>query len=235
MALLGTLVNVGAILVGGFLGLLFRKGLPQRISDTLMKGLGLCVFLVGISGMLEGKNALIAILSIAVGALLGELLDLDRHLNRLGAFLQRKLSPHSKAGPGAPAENRFAEGFVSASLLFCVGAMAVVGALDSGLTGNHETLFAKSLIDGLTAMIFASSLGAGVLLSALPVLLYQGAITLLAGLLSPVLTATIVAEMTCVGSLLIVAIALNMLGITKLKVMNYLPAIFLPLALCQFL
>lgn len=235
MALLGTLVNVGAILVGGFLGLLFRKGLPQRISDTLMKGLGLCVFLVGISGMLEGKNALIAILSIAVGALLGELLDLDRHLNRLGAFLQRKLSPRSKTGPGAPAENRFAEGFVSASLLFCVGAMAVVGALDSGLTGNHETLFAKSLIDGLTAMIFASSLGAGVLLSALPVLLYQGAITLLAGLLSPVLTATIVAEMTCVGSLLIVAIALNMLGITKLKVMNYLPAIFLPLALCQFL
>ena len=232
MVLLGSLVNTAAILLGGFLGLLFRKGLPQRIADTLMKGLGLCVLLIGISGVLKGQNSLIAILSMAIGAVLGELLDLDKHLNRFGLFLQRRFS---KKGPGAPADNRFAEGFVSASLLFCVGAMAVVGALDSGLRCDHETLFAKSLIDGLSALIFASTLGAGVLLSAAPVLVYQGAITLLAQRLGPVLTDNIVAEMTCVGSLLIIAIALNMLGLTKLKVMNYLPAIFLPIALCQFM
>ena len=233
LGLLGTIVNVGAVLAGGLLGLLFRKGLPQRISDTLMKGLALCVFLIGVSGMLEGQNALIAIISIALGAVIGELIDLDKHLNRFGGFLQKKFSRQESLG--ASGDNRFAEGFVSASLLFCVGAMAVVGSLDSGLTGNHQTLFAKSIIDGLSAMVFASTLGAGVLLSAGPVLLYQGTITLLARWLAPVLTETIVAEMTCVGSLLIIAISLNMLGLTRLKVMNYLPAIFIPIALCQFM
>lgn len=230
--MIATIVNAGAILAGGLLGLVFRKGLPQRISDTLMKGLALCVMLIGISGSLKGENTLIAILSIALGAVLGELIDLDKHLNRLGSFLQRKLTKKSPAQEGG---SHFAEGFVSASLLFCVGAMAVVGSLDSGLVGDHKTLFAKSLIDGMSAMVLASTLGAGVLMSAVPVFVYQGLITLLAGFLAPVLTDSIVAEMTCVGSLLIIAISLNMLGLTKLKVMNYLPAIFIPIALCQFM
>ncbi|MBQ5757691.1 MAG: DUF554 domain-containing protein, partial [Clostridia bacterium] len=142
-------------------------------------------------------------------------------------YAQKKLS-------GKQEGNTFAEGFINASLVFCVGAMAVVGSLQSGLTGNHEVLFAKALLDGISSAVYAAALGSGVLLSAILVLLYQGAITLLAGLLSPVLSEDIVSEMTCVGSLLIIGIGLNMLKVTKLKLANYLPAIFLPILFCRF-
>lgn len=225
--MLGALVNFAAILIGGTVGLLLKKGLPQRISDTIMGGVALIVLYIGIDGTLQGQETLVAILSIVIGGALGAWIDIDRGLNWLGAYAQEKLtSGDDKDG------NTFAEGFVSASLLFCVGAMAVVGALQSGLSGNHEVQFAKALIDGVTAIVFASTLGAGVLLSAVAVLVYQGGITLLAGLLAPVLSDAIVAEMSCVGSLLIIGISLNMLGLTKLKLANYLPAIFLPILLC---
>ena len=229
-ALLGTFVNTAAVLIGGLIGLLLKKGLPAKISDTVMKGVGLCVIYIGISGSLDGKNALITIISTAVGAVIGSLLDLDCKVNQLGIFLENKFSKKESEGTAS-----IAKGFVSASLLFCVGAMAIVGSLNSGLRHNHEMLYTKSLLDFISSIIFAASLGVGVLFSAIFVLIYQGMITLLAQFIAPFLTEVVIAEMTCVGSVLIIGLGMNMIGITKLKVMNYIPAIFLPIVLCMFL
>ena len=226
--MLGTVVNFFAVLAGGAIGLLLKKGIPERISRTLMDGVALVVLYIGIKGVMEGSKILVIILSVFLGGAIGSVIDIDKGMNRLGDFAQRKISGRGEG-------SKFAEGFVSASLLFCIGAMAVVGSLQSGLSGNHEILFAKALIDGVTAVILASTLGAGVLLSAVPVLVYQGLITCLAQVLSPVLATDVVQEMNCVGSLLIIGISLNMLKLTKLKLANFLPAIFLPIALCRIL
>lgn len=243
--MLGTLVNTGAVIVGSLLGLLLKKGLSERISDTLMKGLGLCTLYIGITGALKGDNTLVLIVSLVAGALIGEGLDLEGRLSKLGRWVERRFQ--KPAGPDGSAKKAaggtqaavdapagrpggrvsVAEGFVTASLLFCVGAMSIVGSLQSGLTGNHEMLYMKSCLDFVAAIIFASQLGFGVLFAALFVLVYQGAITLLAQWVSPFLTDPVIAMMTCVGSVIIIGLALNMIGITKLKVMNYVPAIFL--------
>lgn len=227
--MLGTIVNCAAILVGGAVGLLLKRGLPQKLSDAVMQGLALICLYIGVSGALKGSNTLLATVAMVGGGVLGTLLDLDGKVNRLAHWLEHKIVKNDGDG------GTFGEGFVNATLLYCVGAMAVVGSLNSGLTGDHSVLFTKSMLDGVSAVIFASALGAGVLLSALPVLLYQGAITLLASALAPVLSDAAVAEMTCVGSLLIVAIGLNMLKLTNIKVMNFVPAIFLPVLLSLFL
>ncbi len=226
--MLGTIVNVAAILIGGCLGLLLKRGIPERLSDTLMKGLGLCTLYIGVSGSLEGSNTLVLIISMVVGTLLGEGMDLDAKLNCFAVWMEKKFQ-------GKNGKVSVAEGFITSSLLFCVGAMAIVGSLQSGLTGNHETLYTKSMLDFTSSIIFASSLGVGVLFSAAFVLVYQGAITLLAQWISPFLTDAVVAEMNCVGYVIIIGLALNMLGVTKLKIMNFVPAIFLPILLCQFL
>lgn len=228
--LVGTLVNTGAVLIGSLIGLLLGNILPERLGDTVMKGLGLCTLMVGVDGMLGGENALITIISIAVGAVIGELCDLDGHLNRFAEGLEKRF----KRGKGGLS---LAEGFVTASLVFCVGAMTIVGALNDGLTGNHEMLFTKSTLDFVSSIIFASSLGLGVMLSAGAILVIEGGIACLAGLVAPLLqqNAATIPEMTVVGSVLIVGISLNLLGITKLKVMNYVPAIFLPILLCYFM
>ncbi len=217
--MLGTIVNAAAILAGGAIGLLLKKGLSQRMSDIIMSGLALCVIYIGIDGCLEGANALIPVISIVLGAIIGTLLDLQGCLERLGQSIQRRFA-------GADESSTFAKGLVTASLLFCVGAMAMVGSLQSGLAGDHSTLFTKALIDGISALIFSASLGVGVLFSAVFVFVYQGAITLLAQVLAPVFCDGAIAEMTCVGSLLIIGIGLNMLGVTKLRLMNYVPGVF---------
>jgi len=227
--MLGTIVNTIAVIIGAGIGMLLKKGIPEKLSDTMMKGLGLCTLFLGISGSLDGQNSLILIISIVVGALIGEGVDLDARLNQLGKWLENRFK--SKDG----SKVSVAEGFVSASLLFCVGAMTIVGSLQSGLQGNHEMLFNKSMLDFVAAIIFASTMGVGVMLSAVFVLVYQGAITLLAQWVAPVLSDVVIAEMNCVGSVIIMGLALNMLGITKLKVMNYVPAIFIPILLCQFM
>ncbi|MEG1658459.1 MAG: DUF554 domain-containing protein [Oscillibacter sp.] len=240
--LTGSLVNALAILVGSGLGLLlnwlagkFSSHLPvgsaalgQRLQTVIMQGISLCVLYLGISGCLQGKNTLIAILSMVLGAILGELLDLDRRMHTLGDWVQKKTARLSQ-GEDTPS---ISEGFVTTSLLFCVGAMAIIGALQDGLTGDHTTLFAKALLDGISAVVFASSLGLGVVFSAFAVLVYQGSIAVLASVISPFLGEAVIAEMTCVGSLLIVALALNMMGVTKIKVMNLVPACLLPIFLC---
>ncbi len=224
---MGVIVNFFSVVAGSLIGLIFKKGIPERISDTITKGVGLCVLLIGIDGILVGENILITVISIVIGAALGELIDIDKALNRLGKFAERKLSKNG--------DTNFSTGFVSATLLFCVGAMTVVGSLNCGLGIENNTLYTKALLDGISAIIFASSFGFGVIFSAISVLLLQGGIALSAHYVEPLLTTNIVNEMTCVGSLLIIALSLNLLGICKLKVANYLPAIFIPLALCQFM
>ena len=246
--MLGTLVNAAAIVLGGAIGLLLKKGLPKKMADTLMIGLGLCTLYIGISGCLAGENTLVLIVSMVIGTIIGEAIDLDGKINKLGNFLERKFAGKKEenaldgrsAGTSAVAAPQgkkvsLAEGFVTSSLLFCVGAMAIVGSLQSGLTGNHETLYAKSMLDFVAAIIFASTLGAGVMLSASLLFLYQGSITLLAQFIEPFLTDPVIAEMNCVGNVIIIGLAMNMLGISKFKVMNFVPAIFLPILLCRFM
>lgn len=225
---MGSLVNSAAIVLGGGIGLVLKKGLSDRLANAVMNALALCVLYIGVSGMLKGENILITILSMVAGTLVGDGLQLDKKINQLGDTIEKMVaSPNEGVS--------VSKGFVTASLLFCVGAMAIVGALQSGLTGNHDTLFAKSLIDGIAAIVMASSLGIGVLLSAGLILIYEGGISLFANVLAPLLTDSVINEMTCVGSLLIVGLALNMLKLTDLKIMNYAPAVFFPILFGLFM
>lgn len=229
----GSIVNAFAVMAGSSVGLILHHvlgasgrgtgGRMSGFSDAIMKGLGLCVLLIGIQGALNTQNVLMMILSVVIGAMIGHLCDLDGMINRLGQWIERKTK--GRFGP-------VAEGFVSATLLFCVGAMTVVGSLNSGLNGDHTMQYTKSMLDLTTSVIFASSMGIGVMFAAVSVLVIQGGITLLATWIAPILTETVITEMTAVGSLLIIGLAFNMLGLTKLKIMNYLPAIFLPILFC---
>lgn len=229
LSLTGSFINVALVVVGGCLGLLLKKGLPERVSDAVMKALGLCVLFIGIDGCLEGENTLVTVISMAVGTIIGSAIDLDKHLNNFAGKIEKKLSKKSDG------KSNFAQGFVASTLLFCVGAMAIVGSLDSGISGDYSTLATKSVIDGVSSIVLASTLGFGVVMSCVPVFIYQGSITLLAGVVAPFLNDYTVGEMTCVGSLLIIAIALNMMKIINIKVMNSLPAVFLPVLICQFM
>jgi len=222
--MLGTIVNTLAVAAGGAIGLLLKKGIPQKITDAVMQGLALCVIFMGVSGALEGSKTLAMIVAMALGAVVGTLLDLDGRLNKLGDTIEAKM------GPGG--QGRIATGFVTASLLYCVGALSIVGSLQSGLTGDHSMLYTKSMLDFISSIVLCASLGVGVILSAVTLFLYQGVITLLAQALAPILTDAVIAEMTCVGSLLIIGMGLNMLGVTKIKIMNYVPAIFIVIGLC---
>lgn len=227
--LIGTLVNVATVLAGSLIGLLVGKKVPARIGDTVMKGLGLITVFIGITGMFGSENALITILSIVIGAFIGELCDLDGLLNKFSSKLEARFNK----GNGTVS---IAEGFVSATLLFCVGALTIVGSLQDGLSGDHTLLFTKATMDFVSSIIFASTLGIGVMLAAGSVFVIEGGIALLASLIAPVLNAgNTVTEITVVGSVLILGLGLNILGITKLKVMNYVPAIFLPILFCQFM
>jgi len=226
--MVGVLVNVAAVLAGSAIGLLFKKGLPQRLMEALMLGIGLCTVYIGVSGSLKGENTLILILSVAVGAIIGTLLDIDRRLNSLATKIETRFS---RGGERVSV----AEGFITASLLFCVGAMTLVGSLQAGLSGDNEMLYTKSMLDLISSAVLAASLGIGVPLSALFVLVFQGGIVLLSGLISPLLTDYAIAEITCAGSVLIIGLGLNILGITKLKVANYLPALLIPPFLCLFM
>lgn len=223
--MLGVLVNTGAIIAGSLIGLLFKKGIPQRIMDAVIKGLGLCVIYIGFSGTLKGQNVLILIFSIALGTIVGHLIDLDTRLTRGVEKLESRFRKDGQTG-------NFSEGFITASLVFCVGAMAVVGSLRAGMLGDHEMLYTKALLDFVSSIVFAASLGIGVMASALAIFVFQGGIVLLSHVIAPLLSDIVIAEMTCVGSLLIFALGLNLIGVTKFKVMNYLPAVFFPILLC---
>ncbi len=216
---LGTLVNAGAVLLGGGLGLLLKKGIPQRVSDAVMKALGLAVLYLGLSGAWDMEKPLVTIASLAIGTAVGTALKLD---DRVGALTQ-KLT-------GRLGKGEWKNGMVTATLLFCVGAMGITGALTDGLTGDHSILFTKAFLDGISACFLASAMGAGVLLSAGALLAYQGLFTLL-GVFFTAFFAQAAGAMGAVGSLLLVPIAFNMMGLGKFRVMEYVPAVFMPLIL----
>lgn len=218
--MLGTIVNALAIIGGSLVGFIFKGGIPERINDSIMKGVAMCVLVIGITGAIKSENMILIICSIVLGALIGEIIDIDKALKRLGDSIESKLQ-----GKGG----KISEGFVTASLVYCVGAMAIVGSLDSGLKGDYSILFTKAMLDGISAIMFTSTLGVGVALSAVSVFLYQGLITLSASFLQGVLVGPVVTEISAVGSLLIMGLGLNMLGITKIKVANMLPAIIIPI------
>lgn len=217
--LLGTLTNSLSIVIGSLIGFLLRKNLPKKYADSMMIGINLAVILIGISLALKTDDFLILILSLGLGSGLGELLSIQARLESFGGWVEKKIS-----GPG----DDLSRGFIAASLVFCVGSMAVIGSLESGLTGDHQILFAKSMLDGIASVFFVCSFGIGVLFSALAVLVYQGAITLGAAVIKPLLTEAVIQQMSAAGGLLIVALGLNLLEIRKIKVANMLPSIFLP-------
>ena len=212
----GTIVNALAVIGGAGIGMALKKGIPERYHQTIMQGLGLAVLLIGLQMALKTQNILVVVISMASGAVIGELLDIDSRLQSFGNKLSGRLGD---------SHGNIAEAFMTASLVFCVGAMAVVGSIQEGLTGDTGTLYAKSLLDGITATVLASGLGAGVALSSLPILAYQGSITLLAEMFSGLLSDAAVRELTAVGGLLIIGIGLMMLEIKKVKVANLLPSI----------
>lgn len=212
----GTLVNVAGILGGSIIGMLLKKNIPAKYQQTVMNGLALSVGLIGLQMALKTQNILIVIISIVIGGLIGEFLDIDRGLNRVGEWLTVCMGDkYGKAG----------EGFITGSLVYCVGAMAIVGSIQDGLTGDASTLYAKAMLDTVSSVVFASGMGIGVALSSISVLLYQGTVTLLASSLSGFISERMITEMTAVGGLLIIGISLLMLEIKIIKVANLLPAV----------
>ena len=219
----GTIVNTAAIILGGALGILFGHTLSEKMKLTLVQGIGLAVLMIGASMALKTNNALIVIGSLVIGGIIGELIDIELRLKNFGIWME------NKSGRGG--DGRFTKAFVSASLIFCVGAMAIMGSIESGLNANHSILMAKSMLDGITALVFASSMGMGVLVAAIPVFLYQGAITLAAGLLQGIISQPIITEMSATGGLLIFGIGLNILEIKEIQVGNLMPGIFVAIPL----
>ena len=218
----GVLVNSIAVIIGGLVGSLVKKGIPKHIADAIMSALGLCVLYIGISGTLEGERTLVLICAMVIGTAIGTIINIDAKINCLGDLLSSKLK-----GVG-----NITQGFSAGSILFCVGAMAIVGSFNAGLKGDNEMLFTKSLLDMISSVMLSVSYGIGIVFSGISIFIYQGAFVLLAHLISPYLSAEVINEITSTGSLIIVALSLNLLGISKIKVANMLPAIFLVPFLC---
>lgn len=223
--MLGVVVNVIAVLVGSLVGLLLKNRFSQRASQAVISALSLCTVGVGLSTLLKTEDTLCVIICMVVGTLIGEAMAIEKRIDGLGDYLKTKLVK-------GDANSRFVEGFVSATVLYCVGAMAINGSIQAGLNGDYAILMTKSVMDGASAVTFAAAMGMGVAFSAVPILLYEGGLTLLAGVVGPHLGAAVITEMSAVGGAIIVGIAFNMLGMTKEKIRigNMLPAIFLPLA-----
>lgn len=233
---LGTIVNVCAIIGASIVGVFLRKGIPEAIQDIVTKAVGLCVLFIGLSGVLSGMlqvqgqelvstDTLVMVFCMVAGSMIGQWIDIENRLERLGMWCRKKI-------PASLASGSFTEAFVSSSLLFCVGAMAVVGALEDGLNHNYSTLFAKAVLDGILAVVFGASMGIGVAFSAAPVGIYQGSITVLAGLVRPYMTDLMITRMSFIGSILIFALGLNTVAGSKIRIGNMLPAVFLPVLVC---
>lgn len=221
--MVGVIVNVITVIIGSSIGLLFKKGIPEKISSAAMTGLGICTLYIGISGSLCGENVLILIAAVVLGVVAGTLLNIDGAINRLAQKVESKFKKKDS-------DISIAEGIITATLLFCVGSMTVTGSVQAGLTGDSSVLITKAMLDLVSSMMLASTLGIGVLLSAVAVFIIQGGLVLLAGLISPIMSAGAINEMTCAGSVIIIMIGTNLMGITKIKVADFLPAIiFAPL------
>lgn len=225
---MGAIVNSIVVIVTSAIGLIIGQRIPEKMNLAIMQGIGLVVVSIGISGVVNGENTLVLILSMVLGILIGEGIDIHQRINEFIDKMTRRFS-------GDKDQSQFTQAFMTATMLFCIGSMAIVGSLESGLTGDNATLYTKSVIDGISAILFSSSLGIGVIFSAIPLLLYQGALVLFAQLLAPLLSAAVILEMTTVGSVLLIGMGLNMLNLTDFKMMNFIPAIFVPMLLLQFL
>jgi len=235
----GTIVNVLAVILGSCIGLVFNGGLKQRFQDTLMQALGMATIFIGASGALKGMLAvngtslevggtMVMIISLVIGSLIGEAINIEQKMENAGLWLKSRI----KTGKGS---ETFVEGFVTASLVTCVGAMAVVGALQDGLTGDAAMLYTKSILDFVIVIIFSSTLGIGVLFSAIPLGLYQGGITLFAGFIEPFMSEQMISNLSFVGSILIFGIGVNLAFDKKIKVGNMLPSILVVIVCSLFL
>jgi uncharacterized protein len=218
--LLGTIVNTLAIVAGSLLGLFFSRFVPKSHEDTMLQAVALAIILIGLKMAWKTDDFILLICSLAFGSSAGGIIGIEDRMSRLGKGLEERFK---KSGDG------FAKAFVTTSLLYCVGSLAIVGSLESGLTGHHDTLFAKSVLDGLGSILFAATMGIGVLFSAASVFLYQGGISVSASFAKEFLTPEVITQMSAVGGLLIVGMGLNMLGVTRIKVGDILPAVFIPL------
>jgi len=222
----GTIVNVIAIIVGSAIGFILKNKFPEKVNNIIMHALGLCSLLIGMQMALKTDNILLVIFSLVIGGIVGELIGLEDGLEKIGKKMRTKFS-------GKTSSKRFVEGFITASLLFCVGSMAIVGSLQEGLNGNPEILYTKSLLDGITSIAFSAAMGLGVMFSAIPTFLYQGGITLLAHLIRDFLTLEVINEITGVGGILVLGIGLNLLELKKIKVGNLLPSLLIVFLLAQ--
>ncbi len=229
--MLAIIVNAIAVLVGSSVGLLFRRGIPEKIKNAIMTAIGIATMYIGITGALKGENTVACILSLVFGVSIGTALNIDGGLNKLSLWAEKKFDKKGEKGS-------FAKGLVTATLLFSVGAMALVGSLNAGITKDNTLLYTKSILDMISSAVLIPALGIGVAAAVIPMTLYQGIIVLLSGVIAPILSDAMINEMTCVGSLIIILLSLNLLGIGKFKVADFLPAIILaPLFsyLCSFL
>ena len=224
--MIAVLVNTATVLIGSLLGILLRNRLRESLQNAVMKALALCTAVIGISSAIGTQALLCVIICMVIGTVLGELLRIDDAIENAGDFIKARLLK-GKAG-----ESRFTEGFVSACILFCIGSMTIVGSLEAGINHNYSIIYAKSTMDFVSSMAFGAAMGLGVTCSAAFVLVFQGALTLLAGLVGPALSTAVVTEMSSVGGVILLGMAFNMLGFGKerIKVANMLPAIFLPIA-----
>ena len=225
---MGAIVNSIVVVITSLIGLLIGQRIPEKMNRAIMQGIGLVVITIGISGAVNGVNTLVLILSMVIGIVIGEGLDIHQRINLFIEKATKRLS-------GDKDQSEFTQAFMTATMLFCIGSMAIVGSLESGLTGDNATLYTKSVIDGISAVLFSSSLGIGVLFASIPLLLYQGSLIVFAQLLAPILSDAVILEMTTVGSVLLIGMGLNILDITDFKMMNFIPAIFLPILLMLFL
>lgn len=224
--LTGTIVNTIAIIAGALIGVIAKKAIPQRMGDLIMSAIPIVVMVLGIQYAMSSANVLIVIVSLVVGGIIGELIDIDARLDNFGSKIQSKLKGK---------DSNFSVAFVSTTLIYCVGSMAILGSIESGINNNHTILYTKALMDGISAIFFASTLGTGVVFSGISVFIYQGILTVLAGYVSPYLSPAVVTEMSASGGILLIALAFTILGIKKIKVANLLPAIFLPVIIMFFM
>ncbi len=215
---MGTIINVVAILIGGTVGVLFSKRFPKRLSETALEVMGLFTLLVGIGMALQGKETIFILISLALGAMIGEGINIEKRLDEFGVWIEERFLVKE----GSPAK-----GFIYASLVFCVGSMAIVGSITDGVSGDYSILFTKAMMDGIIAIPFAAGMGFGVLGSALSILVYQGSLTLLAKLLQPIFNPGVVRELTAVGGVIVMGIGINIMGLKKIRVGNFLPALIL--------
>jgi uncharacterized membrane protein YqgA involved in biofilm formation len=216
--MLGVIINSVAVAIGSLIGLIFKSKISEKISKPVMVGLGVCVLYIGISGSLEGENVLIAISSIVLGVIVGTILKIDDSINKVATKIENKLKKEDNT-------ESISEGLVTATLLFCIGAMTITGSIKSGLTGDNSILITKSILDFVSSIMLAASLGKGVILSSISLFISQGLLVLLSSIIAPYINDTVINDITCVGSLIIILIGTNLMGITKIKVADFLPAI----------